>query len=330
MLSSYSIQTFIWPQNLQLHTGQIIQQLLLFFLITPKRVAEDYTKTGQVEKKGGYGWGPPECYAKSLQSCQTLRPFGLQPTRLLCPWDSPGKTTAVGCHILLLGIFPTKSASNILFLGLNGGYLEVSLLNRTYTLGTFLNMPNKEEEKLRILPNVVAFRNSRQSRFELFRVRSFRLHHKLKSLWDNSVRAVTSETKGSKSSSKVQPNPVILKDRALKSRQGLPPSSPGQTYCLHNHNCSSNQVCGGHQYTELEQRRTKNCHVHTHTLKYTHMCTPQTLTGKGEQHSPLQTPNTAGKREEERALSKPFPTRRCLGLWLFQNPFLQGHSVSWH
>ena len=24
-----------------------------------------------------------------------------QPTRLLCPWDSPGKNTGVGCHFLL-------------------------------------------------------------------------------------------------------------------------------------------------------------------------------------------------------------------------------------
>ena len=29
----------------------------------------------------------------------------LQPTRLLCPWDSPGKNTIVGCHFLLQGIF---------------------------------------------------------------------------------------------------------------------------------------------------------------------------------------------------------------------------------
>ena len=26
----------------------------------------------------------------------SLRPYGLQPTRLLCPWDSPGKNTGVG------------------------------------------------------------------------------------------------------------------------------------------------------------------------------------------------------------------------------------------
>ena len=39
--------------------------------------------------------------AKSLQSCPTLRPHRQQPTRLPRPWDSPGKTTGVGCHFLL-------------------------------------------------------------------------------------------------------------------------------------------------------------------------------------------------------------------------------------
>ena len=29
------------------------------------------------------------------------RPHGLQPTRLLHPWDFPGKSTGVGCHCLL-------------------------------------------------------------------------------------------------------------------------------------------------------------------------------------------------------------------------------------
>ena len=31
----------------------------------------------------------------------SLRPHGLQPTRLPRPWDSPGKNTGVGCHFLL-------------------------------------------------------------------------------------------------------------------------------------------------------------------------------------------------------------------------------------
>ena len=36
------------------------------------------------------------------QSCPTLSdPHGLQPTRILHPWDFPGKSTGVGCHCLL-------------------------------------------------------------------------------------------------------------------------------------------------------------------------------------------------------------------------------------
>ena len=31
----------------------------------------------------------------------SVRPHGLQPTRLPRPWDSPGKSTGVGCHFLL-------------------------------------------------------------------------------------------------------------------------------------------------------------------------------------------------------------------------------------
>ena len=33
---------------------------------------------------------------------------GLRPPRLLCPWDFPGKSTEVGCHFLLQGIFLTQ------------------------------------------------------------------------------------------------------------------------------------------------------------------------------------------------------------------------------
>ena len=41
-------------------------------------------------------------HAKSLQSCPTLcDPIDCSPPRRLCPWDSPGKNTGVGCHALL-------------------------------------------------------------------------------------------------------------------------------------------------------------------------------------------------------------------------------------
>ena len=43
-----------------------------------------------------------------VKSCLTLRPYGLQPARLLRPWDSPGKNTGVGCHCLFQGFFPIQ------------------------------------------------------------------------------------------------------------------------------------------------------------------------------------------------------------------------------
>ena len=41
----------------------------------------------------------------------SLRPHGLWPTRLLCPWDFPVKNTGVGCHFLLQGIFLTQGSN---------------------------------------------------------------------------------------------------------------------------------------------------------------------------------------------------------------------------
>ena len=40
------------------------------------------------------------CYVASVVS-NSVQPHRWQPTRLLCPWDSPGKKTGVGCHFLL-------------------------------------------------------------------------------------------------------------------------------------------------------------------------------------------------------------------------------------
>ena len=41
----------------------------------------------------------------------SLQAHGHQPTRLLCPWDFPGKTTGVSCHALLQGIFLTQGSN---------------------------------------------------------------------------------------------------------------------------------------------------------------------------------------------------------------------------
>ena len=47
------------------------------------------------------------CYVTSVMS-NTLPSYGPKPTRLLCPWDCPGKNTGGGCRALLEGIFLTQ------------------------------------------------------------------------------------------------------------------------------------------------------------------------------------------------------------------------------
>ena len=56
------------------------------------------------------------CVVTSARS-DSLRPYGLWSIRLLCPWDSPGKTIEVGCCALLHRIFPTQK-SNVCLLRL--------------------------------------------------------------------------------------------------------------------------------------------------------------------------------------------------------------------
>ena len=52
-----------------------------------------------------------DTYVSCLVVSSSLRPCGLEPTRLLCPWNSPGKNTEVGCHFLLQGVFRTQGSN---------------------------------------------------------------------------------------------------------------------------------------------------------------------------------------------------------------------------
>ena len=65
-----------------------------------------------------------------------LRLHGLNPTRLLCKWNSPGKNTGVGCHSLLQGNLPdsgirprssAEQADSLLFEP--PGKLQISQIN---------------------------------------------------------------------------------------------------------------------------------------------------------------------------------------------------------
>ena len=44
----------------------------------------------------------------SVMSDSFATPWTVAHQAPLCPWDSPGKNTGVGCHFLLQGIFPTQ------------------------------------------------------------------------------------------------------------------------------------------------------------------------------------------------------------------------------
>ena len=62
-----------------------------------------------LEQKTTAAWDALEGESVVTQPCPTLcNPHGLWPTKLLCPWDSPGKNSGVGFHALLQGIFPTQ------------------------------------------------------------------------------------------------------------------------------------------------------------------------------------------------------------------------------
>ena len=50
-------------------------------------------------------------HGQSLSCVFFFETHGLWPTRLLHPWDSPGKSTRVGCHFLLQGIFQTQGSN---------------------------------------------------------------------------------------------------------------------------------------------------------------------------------------------------------------------------
>ena len=65
-------------------------------------------------------------WSRSVVS-DSLWPHGLQPTRLLHPWDFPGKSTGVGCHCLLrqLRLDVAKSINKTLALPLHYSALAV-------------------------------------------------------------------------------------------------------------------------------------------------------------------------------------------------------------
>ena len=73
--------------------------------------AQRHQKIGEKKTKQKLTNTPSFHHLKLKWSCwvvsNSFRSHGLQPTRLLHPWNVPGKSTGVGCHFLLQGIFLT-------------------------------------------------------------------------------------------------------------------------------------------------------------------------------------------------------------------------------
>ena len=107
------------------------------------------------------------CYAIMSDS---LQPCGLQPARLLCPWDSPGKKTGVDSHFLLQGNFPNQGLNLRLlrFLHWQAGSLPLSHQWSPYICNiavTFLRRfnvypPQFSDVNGHLLENVIGYKNS--------------------------------------------------------------------------------------------------------------------------------------------------------------------------
>ena len=72
-----------------------------------------WTRCMSSGKRAGLGMQVCVCISCLVMSSFKW-PQELQPGRLLCPWDSPGKNTGVGCHYLVQGIFPTQGLNSCL------------------------------------------------------------------------------------------------------------------------------------------------------------------------------------------------------------------------
>ena len=115
-----------------LHKSSECSKLQLSFKICQVDAKKENQQIPKPIQKGGFIFQPWSSIAGTFLACTSIESFvmhmmcvcvcacvhsvmsdslqthGLQPARLLCPWDFPGKNTGVGCHFLLYGVFPTQ------------------------------------------------------------------------------------------------------------------------------------------------------------------------------------------------------------------------------
>ena len=95
----------------------------------------------------------------------SLRPHGLQPARLLCPWDSPGKNSGVECQALLQGIFlmagKKSQGSNLQLMSpaFAGRFFTMRATSEAHRTHTY-NYKNKQKLKRERVNNIQTFQKS--------------------------------------------------------------------------------------------------------------------------------------------------------------------------
>ena len=96
----------------QFHTFSAYYSVTLGWIITVSSCNSDLyiiIKTKHLPLLSLVSWSDFVLVASVVSD--SVRPHGLWPARLLCPWDSPGNNTGVGSHVLLQGIFLTKGSN---------------------------------------------------------------------------------------------------------------------------------------------------------------------------------------------------------------------------
>ena len=89
-----------------------INMIWCHLYVESKKIIQTYlhNRNGltDIENKLVVAKGDSESHSVVSNSWQT---DGLQPTRLPCPWNSPGQNTGVGSHSVLQGISPAQRSN---------------------------------------------------------------------------------------------------------------------------------------------------------------------------------------------------------------------------
>ena len=82
--------------------------LLTYYCVQDSIINYNHTVKSEVTQSCLTLSDPMECSLPGSSIHRIFQARVLQPTRILHPWDFPGKNTGVGCHSLLQEIFLTQ------------------------------------------------------------------------------------------------------------------------------------------------------------------------------------------------------------------------------